>query len=154
MNRPGAITPVAVTGIGCLSAAGLGLEASLDSIFKGERNVGTPGRFTTGHPQDHPVFEVERDYFPGAATDDERPYLRTTSLAVNAAELALADGGYNALELRGLRVGAIVGTTVGATCGKVSGSSVEPCRTGGPARANSPVMRCQRPGWPVTSAGT
>jgi 3-oxoacyl-[acyl-carrier-protein] synthase-1/3-oxoacyl-[acyl-carrier-protein] synthase II len=114
MNGVGPVSPVAVTGVGCLSAAGFGLDASLDSLFRGERNVGPPKRFTTDHPGEHPVFEVERDYFPGAATDDERPYLRTTSLAVSAAELALADGGYSALDLEGLRVGVIVGTTVGA----------------------------------------
>jgi 3-oxoacyl-[acyl-carrier-protein] synthase-1/3-oxoacyl-[acyl-carrier-protein] synthase II len=115
LSRPSArAAPVAVTGIGCLSAAGAGLDASVDSLFRGERRVGAPTRFTTGHPADYPVFEVERDYFPGVAAD-ATPLLRTTSLAVDAATMAFEDAGYSAGELRGLRVGVVVGTTVGAS---------------------------------------
>ena len=50
--------PVAVTGLGCLSAAGANLPACMESLFRGERQPLPPESFTSTHPVCYPVFEV------------------------------------------------------------------------------------------------
>lgn len=106
--------PVAVTGVGCLSAAGETLEECLDSMERGERRCGPPSRVRTAHPTAYPVFEVAREFDPTVATD-ETEFFRTSHLARIAADQALADAGWDPEELRRLRVGVVVGTTVGVT---------------------------------------
>ena len=105
--------PVAVTGLGCLSAAGADLPACMAALFRGERRPLPPESFTSTHPVRYPVFEV-----PVALPEDRgvgRPdVLRTSRLALVAAAEALSDAGWDRVSLRGLRVGVCVGTTVGS----------------------------------------
>jgi 3-oxoacyl-[acyl-carrier-protein] synthase-1/3-oxoacyl-[acyl-carrier-protein] synthase II len=98
---------VPVSGLGCLSAAGLGLEAGMASMFRGGRAPAPPRRFSTGHPIPYPVFEILD--FPERAE-----LLRTASLLLAAAREALADAGLDRERLASLRVGACIGTTVGS----------------------------------------
>ncbi len=102
---------VAISGAGCLCAAGMTLNDSLQSMLQGRRNPQPPAAFKTSHPETFPVFEIRRD-LPAPGNDDE--LLRTTRLALSAAMEALADAGLTVGTLQGLKVGVCVGTTVGS----------------------------------------
>ncbi len=103
--------PVAVTGIGCLCAAGADLAACMETLYAGRRNPQPPTRFTTGHAVRFPVLEVPEPFFPDQGQGD---LLRTSRLGLTAAAEALADAGWTADRLKGVRVGVIMGTTVGS----------------------------------------
>jgi len=105
--------PVAVTGVGCLSAAGLDFPSCMAALFSGRRQPLPPESFTSTHPVRYPVFEVAVE-FPEQRGIGKPDVLRTSRLALVAAAEALSDAGYGREELRGLRVGVCVGTTVGS----------------------------------------
>ncbi len=106
-------TPVAVTGVGCLSAAGLDFPSCMVGLFSGRRAPAPPQSFTSSHPVTYPVFEVPVE-FPEQRGVGKPDVLRTGRLALVAAAEALADAGLGRQELRGLRVGVCIGTTVGS----------------------------------------
>jgi len=99
--------PVAITGLGCICAAGTNLEECMAALYSGRRAPTAPTRFSSNHPVSYPVFEV-----PGFVEAPE--LLRTGALGLHAAREALADAGWDPESLRGLRVGVCVGTTVGS----------------------------------------
>ncbi|WP_432821986.1 beta-ketoacyl-[acyl-carrier-protein] synthase family protein [Trichloromonas sp.] len=101
--------PVAVTGLGCLCAAGNTLPQAIESIFRSQRAPSPPRHFVTNHSSIYPVFEVADDF---GGRDD---LLRTSLLALAAAKEALADAGWTVEALRGKRVGVCIGTTVGSS---------------------------------------
>ncbi len=101
--------PVAVTGLGCLCAAGATLPDCMATLFAGRRQPKAPTLFTTGHAVTYPVFEAP------LAEPESAELLRTSRLALVAAAEALADAGWTADALRGRRVGVCLGTTVGST---------------------------------------
>ena len=96
----------AVTGLGCLCAAGGSLSACLESLRAGLRQPKPSTRIITTHPVPFPVFEI-----PGFEHPSE--LLRTSALLLAACREALADAGLEKADLAGLRVGVCVGTTVG-----------------------------------------
>ena len=98
--------PVAITGLGCICAAGDNLNDCMAALFRGERAPAAPTRFFSNHPTRYPVFEV-----PGFQEPPE--LLRTSALGLHAAHEALADAGLDREFLSTLRVGVCVGTTVG-----------------------------------------
>jgi 3-oxoacyl-[acyl-carrier-protein] synthase-1/3-oxoacyl-[acyl-carrier-protein] synthase II len=102
------VVPVAVTGMGCLCAAGADLPSCLETLFRGERHPQPPTRFGSGHPVRYPVFEVAAR-LPGSDR-----FSRTARLALAAAREALADAALSPAELAGKRVGVCFGTTVGS----------------------------------------
>ncbi len=104
---------VAVTGLGCLSAAGCTLPECMASLFRGVRDPQPPARFQTAHPVRYPVFEVPDRFLEDAAWRDW-DILRTSRLALAAVREALGDAGLARAALRGRRVGVCVGTTVGS----------------------------------------
>lgn len=104
MTRP---WPVAITGLGCICAAGNSLDDALAALYAGRRAPAPPRRFSSSHATRYPVFEV-------AAFSEPPELLRTSALALHAAREALADAGLDAEALRALRVGVCVGTTVGS----------------------------------------
>ena len=99
--------PVAITGLGCLCAAGMNLDDCMAALYRGERAPVAPTRFSSSHPLRYPVFEVH-------GFQEPPELLRTSALGLHAAQEALADAGLDAESLRGLRVGVCVGTTVGS----------------------------------------
>lgn len=103
---------IAITGLGCLSGAGMNLAESMESMFLNQRYPHPPVRFSTDHPSSYPVLEL-RDEFKLPLDDQEAIYARTSQLALAAALEALADAGWDEASLRGKRVGVCVGTTVG-----------------------------------------
>jgi len=104
--------PTAITGLGCLSGAGLDLSEALDSIFAGKRNPQPPRRFTTDHPVASLVMELQ-DGFKLPLDESEQIYTRTSQLAFAATLQALTHAGWDRENLRGKRVGVCLGTTVG-----------------------------------------
>lgn len=98
---------IAVTGLGCLCAAGPDLPSTLAAIFRGERAPRPPTLFAGSHSAPFPVFEVP------LATQGDGAFSRTAQLALTAAGEALTDAGWEPGGLTGLRVGVCVGTTVG-----------------------------------------
>jgi len=107
MQRSG----VAISGAGCLCGAGMDLASAYAAMLAGERNPQAPQGFSTTHPDTYPVFEICSP-LPAPGTDAE--LLRTTRLALSAAQEALADAQLDQEALRGLRVGVCIGTTVGS----------------------------------------
>jgi len=103
--------PVAISGAGCLCAAGMTLDESFSAMLRGERNPKPPVAFYSSHTEKFPVFEI-RAPLPVPGNDVE--LLRTTRLLFCAVEEALADAGLEPEELGELRVGVCVGTTVGS----------------------------------------
>ena len=102
---------VAITGAGCLCAAGMNLEQAFATMLKGERNPLPPKAFCSGHLEAYPVFEI---YDPLPASGSGGELLRTTLLAISASMEALADAGLSDEDLASLKVGVCIGTTVGS----------------------------------------
>jgi 3-oxoacyl-[acyl-carrier-protein] synthase II len=96
-------TNILITGLGAVSAAGNGLDDTLDSFGLKERNAGPVTLFPTA--MDYPVFEVKR--IPEAYYHEG---MRTISLALIAVDQALEDASLR--NLSGYRVGVCLGTTV------------------------------------------
>jgi len=99
--------PIAITGLGCICAAGNTLDDCMAALYRGERAPAPPTRFTSSHPTRYPVFEL-----PDFSEAPEM--LRTSALGLHAAREAVANAGLDLRGLRELRVGVCVGTTVGS----------------------------------------
>src|SRR5664280_1889003 len=71
------VAPIAITGMGCICAAGRNLPDSMEAILRGERNPAPPVRFASNHPVRYPVFE---------AAEFEAPpdLLRTSAFGLHA----------------------------------------------------------------------
>ncbi len=105
-------TPAAVTGIGCICAAGRDLPAAMSSMAAARRSPHPPVRFSTGHPKRYPVFGVPDDFVP-ADLLERTDLLLTTRFALAATRQSLVDAGWEPAALQRLRVGVCLGTTVG-----------------------------------------
>jgi len=105
--------PVAITGIGCLSAAGMSLKQNMASLFAGKRHVAPPKRFSSSHPVSYPVFEILEDDFQITKVKDE-DISRTCKLGLAATIEALRDAGLDTEDIPGVKVGVCMGTTVGS----------------------------------------
>ena len=104
---------VAVTGIGCLCAAGLNLKECMDSLFGGGCTPHPPSRFSSDHPTVYPVFEIFKT--PSAGGNDlQADIMLTAKFALTAAEEALANARLSRKMLQDKRVGVCIGTTVGS----------------------------------------
>jgi len=99
--------PVAITGLGCICAAGTSLDACMAALYSGKRAPAPSSRFKSDHPTRFPVFEV-------TGFSEPPGLLRTSALGLHAAREAIADAGLDPETLRSLRVGVCVGTTVGS----------------------------------------
>ncbi len=105
------ITPVPVTGLGCICARGTTVDACMDSMLRGERNPAPPTKVKTTHKEQFPVFEAP--YHETVNGPDSPDLLCTSKFALVAAAEALTDAGWAKTELQGKRVGVSLGTTVG-----------------------------------------
>lgn len=94
---------VLITGMGAVSAAGIGIPAVLKTFAEPRRNPAPVKRFKT--PLDLPVFEI--DDFPVPAGLE---LMRTHALTLAAVREALEQAGLS--DLTGKRVGVALGTTV------------------------------------------
>jgi 3-oxoacyl-[acyl-carrier-protein] synthase-1/3-oxoacyl-[acyl-carrier-protein] synthase II len=105
MNRQ---QPVAVSGIGCICAAGRNLPGCMETLFS-RPAAPAPPRALAG--AQHPVFEVPDGFLPtsGPAT---QPMVRAVRLALAATNEALANAGLAPEALKRKRVGVVIGTNV------------------------------------------
>jgi 3-oxoacyl-[acyl-carrier-protein] synthase II len=107
-------SPVAITGVGCLCAAGGNLRECMDTLFRGWRSPAPPLRFISTHSVLYPVFEIPETSIPGNMKDV--PYLSFTGkLALTAAYEAIGNAGLDRAALKGKKIGVCIGTTVGST---------------------------------------
>jgi len=102
--------PVAVTGIGCICAAGENLTTCLESMFAGLGEPRLPSRFTCRQPQLLPVFETQERWISPFI---EPGLTLTASLLLCSAKQALSQAGLNLGSEK--RVGVVIGTSVGAS---------------------------------------
>lgn len=103
---------VHATGIGCICAPGNSIDECMDSMFSGSRNPGLPTRFSTDHDIEYPVFQINPDHINQALPDKSNLTL-TSWFALEAVSQALADAGITKEDLKSLKVGVCMGTTVG-----------------------------------------
>jgi 3-oxoacyl-(acyl-carrier-protein) synthase len=101
---------VCVTGLGCVCAAGARLEPIMAAMYSGIRRAAPPVRIHVDLPDPPPVFEV----LPVSNRFDDPPS-RTIRLCMTAVEEALDGARLAASELRNVRLGMALGTTVGCT---------------------------------------
>ena len=104
-------SPVAISGVGCLTALGSDLAQCMEAMFRGERNCGQPTRFRNPVSLDYPVFEVSPDFF-SAQEHNGASRVRSVQLALTAAQEALSDAQLSSLDLQSIRVGICLGATV------------------------------------------
>ena len=52
------VAPIAITGMGCICAAGRNLPGAMESLLRGERHPAPPVRFASRDPVDFPVFQA------------------------------------------------------------------------------------------------
>jgi len=105
---------IAVTGMGCICAAGADAVECIASLFEGKRNLVPPSRFRSTHPKIYPVLEVPGEFLPEKLRKREDLHL-TGKFAVAAAHEAIANAGLSIRQLEKKRVGVCVGTTVGSS---------------------------------------
>ncbi|SDK31275.1 beta-ketoacyl-[acyl-carrier-protein] synthase family protein [Streptomyces indicus] len=117
-RSPGAAAPptrtpdVAVTGIGLVTPAGTGREASWDGVCSGRPTAATDPELA-GEPVD---FSCRvRDFDPVRDLEDPQAwrYDRCTQFALAAAREAVGDAGLDPVAWPGERVGVVLGTAVG-----------------------------------------
>ncbi|MFH1147754.1 MAG: beta-ketoacyl-[acyl-carrier-protein] synthase family protein [Pseudomonadota bacterium] len=96
---------ILITGLGAVSAAGIGVAETLLSFEEGKRNAGRVTIFES--ELEYPVFEV-RTIPPEFSLNNQR----TLSLALVAVDEALQDASLGKSELSRLRLGVCLGTTV------------------------------------------
>ena len=102
----------AITGFGCICAAGASLGEVMASLYSGKRNPAPPKRIVAGLDKLPPVFEIARDLH---TMEGPEGLTRTNRLLKIALEEALKRAGLNRGQLKDRRVGVIIGTTVGCT---------------------------------------
>ena len=110
--------PVYVTGMGCISAAGLTVEENLATLDEGRQDTGFPVLFPVKRQM--PVFMcavAETDAVFSSLPGKMPPHgiSRTTKLALYATMEALQAAGLSYEELAALRVGVCLGTSVGTS---------------------------------------
>lgn len=104
---------VLVTGTGCVSSLGATVDTCIANMFEGKRNPKIPTRFSTGHLIEHPVFPIHEDFLLSSVSVNKDLAL-TAQFGLTAVSQALADAAFTADDLKNLRVGVCMGTTVGS----------------------------------------
>lgn len=105
---------VAVTGLGLVTPAGIGVEANLARVWNG-RSTASRSPELTGLPVD---FSCRADDFDPAAELGRRSMLRmdrVSQLGVTAARQAVADAGLDPGAWDGARVAVVIGTSFGGS---------------------------------------
>ena len=106
--------PAAVTGIGCICAAGRDLPAAMASMAAGRRSPRPPARFSTGRTPSATRSSASPTTLSRRISSAGTDLLLTTRFALAATRQALADAGWDPGALQKLRVGVCLGTTVGS----------------------------------------
>jgi len=107
---------VVVTGIGCVSAIGLNVKETSDSLVQEKSGLRPLSLFESKYKNRMPVGEVKagnRELIEKLGLSSSIPYSRTALLGMVAAREAFEDAGLNNRESENLRIGLISGTSVG-----------------------------------------
>ncbi len=116
--------PLSITGIGCLSAAGFGLEQTRQNLFQiGSCEISNEvcfemvgAEFPFAQINIPPSFDISANSSPNAGSGVHSVYTYAPNiLALQAVSEALQAAGLRAVELQDLRVGVCIGSTVGGT---------------------------------------
>jgi 3-oxoacyl-[acyl-carrier-protein] synthase II len=107
------LAPVAITGIGCISAAGHDLAAAMECMYSGMNQPSEPRSFKTTNQKPYPVFEIG-DIPTESGCAPILSLARTRDLTLIAAKQAMADASLNLEDLSKYRVGVCIGTNVGS----------------------------------------
>ncbi|MFZ0244039.1 MAG: beta-ketoacyl-[acyl-carrier-protein] synthase family protein [Desulfobacterales bacterium] len=110
------LRPVAITGMGCLCAAGLDVPECVENLFKGQRRPAPPTRLAIASPPAHPVFEITQPFYH-QSWFRQACRLRNTQMALMAVAEALADAGWDRERLAAGRVGVCIGSSVDESIG-------------------------------------
>jgi 3-oxoacyl-(acyl-carrier-protein) synthase len=102
--------PAGVAGLGCICAAGARVDDIMSAMYAGTRKAAAPQRIQADIADPPPVFEV-----PSNCDKIEGPSSRTLRLCLAAVEEALDNAKLTASDLRKVRLGIALGTTVGCT---------------------------------------
>ncbi len=100
---------VVVTGMGCVCAAGLSVDAAMRSMAAGKRAPAPPAGIKTDLKESYPVFEVPAGFQAGQETT------RTLSLLLSALDEALGQAALSPGDQAKRNIGVAIGTTVGCT---------------------------------------
>lgn len=106
---------VCVGGVGCICAAGDNLHQAVDSMLRSERHVSPAPVFDTTHHEPYPVFAVRKALAPYSFDAADMHYMRTASLGLEAAHQAIKHSGLDVEQMRSVKVGVCMGTTVGSS---------------------------------------
>lgn len=101
--------PVEVTGLGCICAAGRGVDRVHEALYNQDCEPVSPTTITADLKADYPVFEIP------AGEIDEPELSCTNAFSLTALREALQQSGLSAEQLERARVGVCIGTTVGCT---------------------------------------
>jgi 3-oxoacyl-[acyl-carrier-protein] synthase-1 len=107
---------VVVTGLGCVSAIGLNVQETADSLAQGKSGLRPLSLFESKYKDRLPVGEVKAGYsdlIERLGLNPEKIYSRTALLGILAAQEAFDDAGLNIRQTKNLRIGLISGTSVG-----------------------------------------
>ena len=106
------VEPVPISGMGCVCAAGRKMTEVMEMILAGRREPVISDRIISDLSVSYPVFELSAEVAP-AGYYDERECFRCGLLAVSAAREAVDEARIDREQLKELRVGVCIGTTVG-----------------------------------------
>ena len=107
---------VVVTGIGCVSAIGLNVKETWDSLSKEKSGLQPLSLFESKYKNRLPVGEVKAghsDLVKRLQLNPAKTYSRTALLGMLAAREAFEDADLNMRKMNDLRIGFISGTSVG-----------------------------------------
>ncbi|MBN2063890.1 MAG: beta-ketoacyl-[acyl-carrier-protein] synthase family protein [Sedimentisphaerales bacterium] len=103
---------IAITGMGCICAAGRNIADIVEAIYSGTRSPVISQRIHVNHPQKYPVFEMSETVVP-AGYYEAPEASRCGILAIEALQQALFAAGLDSKQLRNFRLGICIGSTVG-----------------------------------------
>ncbi len=99
-----------MTGVGLVTALGVGVEATWNGLVRGLRGIGTATLFDTKLQRSGRVAEVGDVALPETPPELRGQWSRTSALALTAAREAMVGA---ALDVRSARVGLVIGGTTG-----------------------------------------
>ncbi|BDP42875.1 3-oxoacyl-[acyl-carrier-protein] synthase 2 [Deinococcus aetherius] len=104
---------VVITGVGPVTPIGTGAEAFAQAQRAGKSGIGLIDRFDTSNVASKIAGQVQGDLDEFVDPREARKLDRYVQLALAAAELAARDSGLSEEELRGERVGTVIGSGIG-----------------------------------------
>lgn len=106
-GRPDALW---ITGAGLVTAVGASRDATFRALVRGERGIRPVSLFDTSGQRSALAAEVRDVELPKGSAREAAAWSRTSAMALSAAREAIAEA---RLDVRGLRVGLVVGATTG-----------------------------------------